>query len=171
MGAAAGAGALLALSPRSSWAHPEPVCFSELHHRPERSVIECSMRVKVPDLEHVTKVMSGLELRFGGKGFPAWIVAYLRQVMILRGPQGEHLTPLSWVGSELDGPFVWLYLAMPTTTRADTRELSKDLAGYHFAQGYMLGVVPYQVNTVILDRGGDKDTLHYQEDSPRFLRL
>lgn len=129
------------------------------------------MRVKVPDLEHVTKVMSGLELRFGGKGFEVWIVAYLRRVMLLRGPKGERLKPLTWVGSEVDGAFVWLYLWMPTTAEPGGRELSKDLAGYHFAQGYMLGVVPYQVNTVILHRAGRKETLHYQEDSPRFLKL
>lgn len=171
MGVALGGSALVALSPRRSWAHPEPVSFSELHHRPERSVIECSMRVKAPDLEHVTKVMSGLELRFGGKGFAAWIVAYLRQVMLLRGPQGEHLRPLSWVGSEVDGAFVWLHFVIPTTTAKEAPELSRDLVGYHFAQGYLLGVVPYQVNTVVLHRGGRKQTLHYQEDSPRFLRL
>lgn len=129
------------------------------------------MRVKAPDLEHVTQVMSGLELRFGGKGFEAWIVAYLRQVMILRGPKGERLRPLTWAGSEVQGAFVWLYLRMPTTQGAGAPELAQHLEGYHFAQGYLLGVVPYQVNTVVLHRAGRKETLHYQEDSPRFLSL
>lgn len=167
----AAAAGVAALRPRIGLAHPEPVSFSELHHRPARSVIECSMRVKAPDLEHVVKVMSGLELRFGGQGFSAWIVAYLRQVMMLRGPSGERLAPLTWVGSELDGAFVWLYLAMPTSPELGAPELSKGLAGYHFAQGYLLGVVPYQVNTVVLHRASQRETLHYQEDSPRFLKL
>lgn len=129
------------------------------------------MRVKAEDLEHVIGVMSGLPLRFGGKGFSAWIVAYLRQVLILRGPKGERLLPLSWVGSEVQSAFVWLYVRVPTIAQAGASELSRDLVGYHLAQGYLLGVVPYQVNTLVLHRGTHKETLHYQEDSPRFLRL
>lgn len=166
-----GTGAVVALCPRLAWAHPEPVSFSELHHRPDRAVVECSLRVKAEDLEHVIGVMSGLPLRFGGKGFSAWIVAYLRRVMLLRGPKGEHLLPLSWVGSEVQGAFVWLYIRMPTVQRPGDKELSDALVGYHLSQGYLLGVVPYQVNTVVLHRGKHKDTLHYQEDSPRFLQI
>lgn len=160
----------MALISRRAVAHPEPVSFSELHHRPGKGCIECSMRVKVEDLEHVAQVISGLTLRFRGPGFPAWIVSYLRRVFVLRGPQGESLQPLTWVGSDEDGPFVWLYLKLPTIPKGGG-ELSPNLAGYHLAQGYMLGVVSYQVNTVVLHRAGQRTTLHYQEDSPRFLEL
>lgn len=155
---------------RRAWAHPEPVSFTEMHHRPAKSCVECSLRCKVEDLEHVTQVMSGLTLRFGGKGFEAWIVAYLRRVFVLRGPKGQTLDPLTYVGQEEDGPFVWLYLRLPTVHK-NGPELSQHLSGYYLSQGYMLSVVPYQVNTVVLHRGQTKQTLHYQEDAPRFLTL
>lgn len=156
---------------RAAFSHPQPVSFAELHHRPEKQRIECALRVKVEDLEHVARVLSGLPLRYGGKGFEAWIVSYLRRVMVLRGPKGQRLPPLNWVGQESEGAFEWLYLTLPTAPRGGGKELSRHLAGYYVSQGYLLGVVSYQVNTVILTRMGTRETLHFQEDSPRFLRL
>lgn len=168
-------GAAATLRPSAVLGHPQAVSFSEMHHRPAKRCIECAMQAKAEDLEHVARSMSGLSLRFDGKGFEAWIVAYLRRVMVLRGPQGQDLVPLQWVGHDTHQASLWLYVQLPTTVRwgagEPSPELADDLHGYHLCQGYMLGVVPYQVNTVVLHRGGARQTLHYMEDSPRFLRL
>lgn len=159
--------AALAAAPRRAWAHPDHVSFCEMHHRPAKKRLECSLRAKVEDLEHVVRVSSALPLRFGGKGFEAWIVRYLRQAIVLRGPQGQSFAPLHWVGSEMDAPFVWLYFTLPTAA-AGQSEVARGLAKYLLAQSYMIGVTSDQINTVVLYREGQKDTLHYGQDSSRF---
>lgn len=162
--------AALAAVPRRAWAHPDHVSFCEMHHRPAKKRLECSLRAKVEDLEHVVRISSALPLRFGGKGFDAWIVRYLRQAIVLRGPQGQRFAPLEWVGSEMEAPFVWLYFTLPTAGPGQ-REAAPALAKYLLGQSYMIGVTSDQINTVVLYRQGQKSTLHYRQDGPRFRMI
>ena len=143
-------------APLTASAHQLQVAISTVRFIPRTATIEVIHRFYSHDAEHALSSMAGrrvdiLRDEASQQAFGRYVGAHFQ----LRD-QDERDLPLSLVGVELDGDFIWVYQEMP---------IPGSLKGLAVSNSALLDEIPGQVNTVNVECAGELETLEFSEKS------
>jgi hypothetical protein len=144
------------LAPLAVAAHQLQVAMTTVTFKARTGSIEVIHRFYVHDAEHAMSAISGrradimteesVQQQFG---------QYVSENFQLRDQDNERL-PLSLVGLELEGDFLWVYQETP---------IPGNLAKLTVVNPVLLDLLPAQVNTVNVECGKELSTLKFSGDT------
>jgi len=143
---------ILMAVPASS--HQLQAAISSVTFIPRNNTIEVIHRFYSHDAEHALSLLTGhhvdiLQDKEAQHAFGRYVSEHFQ----LSGQDGTEL-PLSLVGVELEGDFIWVYQETP---------IPGQLSELSISNSALLDVTPGQVNTVNVECGGELDTLVFSE--------
>ena len=143
-------------APLTASAHQLQVAISTVRPIPRTATIEVIHRFYSHDAEHALSSMAGRRVDIfrdeaSQQAFGRYVGAHFQ----LRD-QDEKALPLSLVGVELDGDFIWVYQETP---------IPGELIGLTVSNTALLDEIPGQVNTVNVECDGELETLEFTEKS------
>jgi len=135
-------------------AHQLKVSISSVTFVTRNSTVEVIHRFYSHDAEHALSSLTGHHVDILQDGQAQQVFGrYVSEHFQLSGEAGAEL-PLSLVGVELEGDFIWVYQEMP---------IPKPLNELSVSNSVLLDVMPGQVNTVNVECAGELDTLVFSE--------
>ena len=143
-------------APLTASAHQLQVAISTVRFIPRTATIEVIHRFYSHDAEHALSSMAGRRVDIlRDEASQQAFGRYLSDHFQLRD-QDEKVLPLSLVGVELDGDFIWVYQETP---------IPGELTGLTISNSALLDEIPGQVNTVNVECADDLETLEFSEKS------
>ena len=137
-------------------AHQLQVAISTVKFITRNNTIEIIHRFYSHDVEHALSSLTGHRVDiFQDEEARQAFGEYVSEHFQLSG-QGETELPLSLVGVELEGDFIWVYQETP---------IPGQLSELTISDSALLGVTPGQVNTVNVECNGELNTLVFSEKS------
>lgn len=142
--------------PPTASAHQLQVAISTVKFIPRTASIEVMHRFYSHDAEHALSSIAGQRVDIlQDEALRQEFGRYLGDHFNLRD-QHEKALPLSLVGVELDGDFVWVYQETP---------IPGSLTGLTVSNAALLDVIPGQVNTVNVECADELETLEFSAKS------
>ncbi len=147
--------------------HEIHTSFAEADHRPERGVLEISIRVFADDFEAALAKRAGKPVSLAktpAAEFDALARAYLAENFTVRSAAGQPAAP-RWVGKQLEDAAneLWLFVEYP---------FPGDVDGALIRHGFLRELFPNQLNSVLVRAGPRAVTLVFfpdpREKSVRF---
>lgn len=138
--------ALLLLLAGQVSAHQQKEAITRVLFNPRTGNIEVMHRFLLHDVEHAVKMLRGDKADIlGSKEDRDFFSSYVYSNFSMADQQGQQL-PMSPVGSEIDGRFLWVY--------AETR-IPPELESLTLSHSALLDLWSEQVNLVNVERNGD----------------
>lgn len=137
---------LLCLLTTLAWAHQNREAITQLLFNQRTGNIEVMHRFLVHDVEHAVKELRGATADIlASKQDREFFSAYVHQRFGIIDQQGRQL-PLSPLGHEIEGRFLWVYAETPIPGNITALTLRHDA---------LRDIWPRQVNLVNIERNGD----------------
>ncbi|MFC1797414.1 DUF6702 family protein [Pseudomonadota bacterium] len=143
-------------APMTASAHQLQVAISTVRFIPRTATIEIIHRFYSHDAEHALSSMAGRRVDILRDDEQQQAFGRYLSVHFQLRDQGEKAVPLSLVGVELDGDFIWVYQETP---------FPGELTGLTISNSALLDEIPGQVNTVNVECADDLETLQFSEES------
>ena len=143
-------------APLTASAHQLQVAISTVRFVPRTATIQVIHRFYSHDAEHALSSMAGRRVDILGdeasqQAFGRYVDAHFQL-----HDKGDKLIPMSLVGVELDGDFIWVYQETP---------IPGELTGLTVSNTALLDEIPGQVNTVNVECASELETLEFSEKS------
>lgn len=144
----------------SSLAHVQKASVTRILFNPNTANIEVMHRLLIHDAEHAATLLFGerqtlMESAESRELFSTYIVNRFAIEASVAGGTPE-LLPLHYVGSEIDGQYLWVYQEAP--------ELA-DITALSVVNSVLMDVWPDQQNLVNIERADQIHTLNFSADA------
>ncbi len=141
------------LFPRDLIAHQKKEAVTRVIFNERTGSIEIIHRFSIHDAEHASKKLFGTSTDILGNTFSQKNFAdYVRSNFNLKRLSGQVL-PLSNVGFEIAGPYLWVY---------QETALDEDFDGFYIKHGALTEVWPAQTNLVNIERNKEVHSLLFK---------
>lgn len=149
---------LLAAPAANLVAHVQKTAVTRILFNPNTSNIEIMHRFLVHDAEHAATLIFGerqslLEAPESRELFSSYVMNRFAVEARLANGERKRLD-LEYVGSEVDGQFLWVYQEVPD---------DPEITGLSIVHSVLRDVWPDQANLVNIERSGAVQTLHFVE--------
>lgn len=145
--------ALLAVA--SAWAHQQQEAVTRVLFNPRTGNIEVMHRFLLHDVEHaVGKLRQAKTDILNSEQDRVFFADYVHAGFSIADQDG-HTLPLSPVGQEIEGRFLWVYSETPVPANIKTITIT---------HGALLDVWPRQVNLVNVERNGEVRSAIFTSD-------
>lgn len=147
---------LLIFATGSCWAHQQKEAYSLLIFNTRTAQLEIQHKFFIHDVEHAAQQLVSKDSDLLGD--PASREAFARYLLDHFGLQDQNgqLLPLSYVGSEVEGKYLWVYQETPIT--AAMSALSVKMSG-------LQDLWPTQINLVNIERNKKVRSVRLTNDS------
>lgn len=146
--------AALALPPRAS-AHRYHTSVTRVEYNAEDHLVEITVQTFADDIEAALKRNGGGNVRLDSKTSNQLVLEYLRRAFEIR--TGDRKLELQWIGMELKGHSVWVYLQAKAPSGLSRASIRNNL---------LFEVFPDQVNIVNVIAEGKRASLVFKRGDP-----